>query len=51
MLEEIGRTDSGDTSSHYDRSAAFWTSEPSIQVGKTVGWLFIAEEHGRRMKA
>jgi hypothetical protein len=51
MLDEIARTDPADTSSHYDRSAAFWTSEPSIQVGKTVGWLFIAEEHGRRMKA
>ncbi len=44
----------GDTSSYYDRlypASRMWTSdEIRFDIGEIVGWLFIHEEHGRRMK-
>jgi len=51
ILADLEAMDPTDTSSHYDRASSHWTSETSINVGKTVGWLFISEEQGRRMKA
>lgn len=39
-----------DTSSKYDRDREYWTESEEIEPGKIVGWLFLGEEHGRRMK-
>jgi NAD(P)-dependent dehydrogenase (short-subunit alcohol dehydrogenase family) len=44
----------GDTSSFYDRlypASRMWAPEEiRFDIGEIVGWLFIYEEHGRRMK-
>jgi hypothetical protein len=44
----------GDTSSYHDRlhpASRMWTSdEIRFDIGEIVGWLFIYEENGRRMK-
>jgi NAD(P)-dependent dehydrogenase (short-subunit alcohol dehydrogenase family) len=51
LQREIDTLDSEDTSSRYDRDTVFWEGEPEINIGKLVGWLFISEERGLRMKA
>ncbi len=38
-------------SSRDDRPASYWDEGPEINIGRTVGWLFISEEQGLRMKA
>ncbi len=44
----------GDSSSYYDRlypASRLWQPEEiRFDIGEIVGWLFIFEEHGRRMK-
>ncbi|MCF8241723.1 MAG: short-chain dehydrogenase [Melioribacteraceae bacterium] len=40
-----------DTSSHFVRTKQYWNEFDEIDIGKVVGWLFIDEEHGKRMKA
>lgn len=40
-----------DTSSLHVRTPHYWNNFKSIDIGKVVSWLFIHEEHGRRMKA
>ncbi|NQT35329.1 short-chain dehydrogenase [bacterium] len=42
--------DSKDTSSQFLRDATFWHPDKPIDEGELVGWLFIHEEKGRRMK-
>ncbi len=39
-----------DTSSTYDRDREYWMESKVIEPGKIIGWLFLAEEHGSRMK-
>jgi len=42
-----------DSSSHWERSMcdpATWQLQPEINVGEVVGWIFIHEEEGERMK-
>jgi len=39
-----------DTSSEYDRDREYWTKSNVIEPGKIIGWLFLKEEHGVRMK-
>ncbi len=42
-----------DSSSHWERSMcdpATWQLRPEINVGEVVGWIFINEEKGERMK-
>ncbi|MBC8043330.1 MAG: short-chain dehydrogenase, partial [Rhizobacter sp.] len=41
---------SSDTSSRFVRNAHYWTGEGEINIGKVVGWLFITEDDGLRMK-
>lgn len=40
-----------DTSSMHVRTKEYWNNFETIDIGKVVGWLFIDEEQGKRMKA
>ncbi len=40
-----------DTSSMHVRTPQYWNNFKKIDIGKVVSWIFINEEHGRRMKA
>ncbi len=51
LLAEAATMDPDDTSSRYDLPADFRNPESPLPIGKVVGWLFIQEEHGLRMKA
>jgi len=44
-------TYSGDTSSHTIRDADFWNFDGELNEGELVGWIFIDEEKGKRMKS
>ena len=50
ILAERRGLDPDNHSSQYDRDRTWWDSEPEINIGKVLGWLFIAEERGLRMK-
>ena len=50
IQEEIDSIPENDTSSQYDRPREYWTASKTIEPGKIVGWLFLAEEQGLRMK-
>ncbi len=50
IKEEIESIPLDDTSSQYDRDREYWTESAVIEPGKIVGWLFLSEEEGRRMK-
>jgi hypothetical protein len=50
IQEEIDSIPHSDTSSKYDRDREYWTESDEIEPGKIVGWLFLGEEQGRRMK-
>jgi len=47
---EIEAIPPNDTSSQNDRDREYWMESNVIEPGKIVGWLFLAEEQGRRMK-
>jgi len=51
LKQEAALTPAGDSSSHSERDAAFWRFDRSLDEGEIVGWLFIEEEQGRRMKS
>lgn len=40
-----------DTSSHTIRDASFWSFDKPLDEGEIVGWIFIEEEKGLRMKS
>jgi hypothetical protein len=50
IQKEIESVPIEDTSSTYDRDREYWTESEEIEPGKIVGWLFLGEEQGRRMK-
>jgi hypothetical protein len=50
IREEIDAIPIDDTSSEFDRDREYWTESQVIEPGKIVGWLFLAEEQGSRMK-
>ncbi len=50
IREEIDAIPEEDTSSQYDRDREYWMESNEIEPGKIVGWLFLAEEQGKRMK-
>ena len=50
IIDEIKSVPPGDTSSQYDRNFEYWRPGDGIQVGKVVGWIFLFEEEGLRMK-
>lgn len=50
IQKEINAIPKDDTSSQFDRDREYWTESQTIEPGKIVGWLFLAEEQGSRMK-
>jgi len=50
IRDEIESIPKNDTSSEFDRDREYWTESQVIEPGKIVGWLFLAEEQGSRMK-
>ena len=53
LHELVGTMDSplsDDSSSQWLRDAAFWHRDEPLDEGEIVGWLFIHEEKGMRMK-
>ncbi len=50
IIAEIKSIPHGDTSSQFDRNYEYWRPEDNIQAGKVVGWIFLFEERGIRMK-
>ena len=50
IIAEIESIPEDDTSSQYDRDREYWTESEVIEPGKIVGWLFLIEDAGIRMK-
>ncbi len=50
IMEEIQLIPEDDTSSQYDRDREYWMESEVIEPGKIVGWLFLIEDAGIRMK-
>jgi len=50
IKEEVESIPEDDTSSKYDRDREYWYETNELQPGKIVGWLFLQEEQGLRMK-
>jgi len=51
IIEETEKIPKEDTSSRFVRDRDFWNNYEEIDIGKIVGWLFIYEELGERMKS
>lgn len=51
IIEQTSKIRSDDTSSRFVRNQDFWDNFDFIDEGKVVGWIFIEEEKGERMKA
>ncbi len=51
IIEETESIPPEDTSSMHVRTKKFWNNFEKIDIGKVVGWIFIKEERGERMKA
>jgi hypothetical protein len=54
LAEEVQRQLTGESSSRYDRvyrTARRWQVKDSFDIGEIVGWLFVHEEDGQRMKS
>lgn len=51
MIEEAEAIHPNDTSSMHVRTKKYWNNFETIEIGKVVGWIFIKEEKGERMKA
>ncbi len=51
IIEETEKIPLDDTSSRFVRNREFWNNYEEIDTGKIVGWLFIYEELGERMKS
>lgn len=50
IQKEIDIIPNDDTSSQFDRDREYWTESNTIEPGKIIGWLFLMEELGSRMK-
>ena len=50
ILEQAGESDGSDTSSNILRDMNFWHSDQPLDEGELVGWIFIHEDEGRRIK-
>lgn len=51
IISETESITHDDTSSMHVRTKKYWNNFESIDIGKVVGWIFIKEEKGERMKA
>ena len=50
LIEQTKSSSDDDSSSHWLRDAEFWHYDEQLDEGEIVGWLFIHEEDGLRMK-
>ena len=50
IMKEIHSVPEDDTSSQFDRDREYWLESDVIEPGKIVGWLFLIEDAGIRMK-
>ncbi len=51
IIDEAEGISPTDTSSMHVRTKKYWNNFEVIDIGKVVGWIFIKEEKGERMKA
>jgi hypothetical protein len=51
IIDEAEAIAPEDTSSMHVRNKKYWNNFETIDIGKVVGWIFIKEEKGERMKA
>jgi hypothetical protein len=51
IIDEAESISFNDTSSMHVRTKKYWNNFETIDIGKVVGWIFIKEEKGERMKA
>jgi hypothetical protein len=51
LMEEAEAIPDDDTSSLHVRNKQYWNNFEKVDIGKVVSWIFIHEEHGKRMKA
>jgi hypothetical protein len=51
IIKEAESINPNDTSSMHLRTKKYWNNFEKIDIGKVVGWIFIKEEKGERMKA
>ncbi len=51
LINETESIAPNDTSSMHVRTKKYWNNFETIDIGKVVGWVFIKEEKGERMKA
>jgi len=51
IIAEVESIPAADTSSRFLHTAEYWNHFDELDEGKVVGWIFIVEEKGRRMKA
>ena len=51
LIDEANAISPDDTSSMHVRTKKYWDDFKEINIGKVVGWIFIHEEQGRRMKS
>ncbi len=51
LIEESESISLINTSSQHVRTRDYWKNYDDINIGKICSWLFIHEEHGKRMKA
>jgi hypothetical protein len=51
LIQEVESIPANETGSQHVRTKDYWNNFEEISVGKICSWVFIHEEHGRRMKA
>ena len=50
LKAEVGEIPANDTSSWSLRNGDFWDADAGLNEGEVVGWLFVTEDKGRRIK-
>ncbi len=50
LLDQAGNHDAEDTSSNVLRDKTFWHTDKPLDEGELVGWIFIHEDEGKRIK-
>jgi len=50
ILSEAGSVNGSNTSSRFLRDRSFWKADDPLKEGELVGWIFIQEDKGRRIK-
>ncbi|MFC1499898.1 short-chain dehydrogenase [Candidatus Zixiibacteriota bacterium] len=50
IIDEVEAIPPGETSSRYHHDRTYWQLDEMLDIGKTVGWIFIREDEGERMK-